>query len=192
MKSQQRPFVVEFKSGRRRATPRRDSIWADTDLKALVREAEAEAPHLFVPHLVVKTLDEDSDLRPHLAPEVHLDGNAETVGDKQISAPSVEKTYAPQPGSDLTFKDVSQAKEGSSGRRSPKGAKRRSEADVRRHANGKKRVRSTRTTAAQVEALADELVALEEENRRLKNLLAKHLHQQNLQLRKMLSRFDVI
>jgi len=33
------------------------------------------------------------------------------------------------------------------------------------------------------------LVALDEENRRLKGLLANHLRQENMQLRKMLARF---
>lgn len=39
--------IVEAKSARRRSALRPASIWGDTDLKALVREAETEAPHLF-------------------------------------------------------------------------------------------------------------------------------------------------
>jgi hypothetical protein len=37
MKPQQRNFIVEVKSGRRRSAVRPASIWGDTDLKALVR-----------------------------------------------------------------------------------------------------------------------------------------------------------
>lgn len=48
MKPQQRKFIVEVKSARRRSTGRPAPIWGDTDLKAFVREAEAEVPHLFL------------------------------------------------------------------------------------------------------------------------------------------------
>jgi hypothetical protein len=37
----------------------------------------------------------------------------------------------------------------------------------------------------------DELAALDAENRRLERLLAEQLHAENLQLKKMLSRFDI-
>ncbi|UJW77533.1 hypothetical protein [Rhizobium sp. SL42] len=47
MKTPQQKFVVEFKSGRRQHDARAGSIWGNTDLKALVRAAEADAPHLF-------------------------------------------------------------------------------------------------------------------------------------------------
>src|SRR5690606_25494119 len=46
MKTPQRAFV-EIKSGRRRSTVRPTSIWGNTDLKSLLREAETDAPHLF-------------------------------------------------------------------------------------------------------------------------------------------------
>lgn len=47
MKTPQQNFVVEYKSGRRHTDARSGSIWGNTDLKALVRAAEADAPHLF-------------------------------------------------------------------------------------------------------------------------------------------------
>ncbi|WP_028055615.1 hypothetical protein [Sinorhizobium medicae] len=47
MKAPQRRFVVEFKSGRRQPKARSKSIWGDTDLKALAREVEEKASHLF-------------------------------------------------------------------------------------------------------------------------------------------------
>lgn len=49
MRPQQRKFEVEVKPSRRRTTTRPSSIWGDTDLRALAREAEADAPHLFDP-----------------------------------------------------------------------------------------------------------------------------------------------
>ncbi|MGB3812559.1 MAG: hypothetical protein WA950_04975 [Shinella sp.] len=46
MKSQ-RSFVVERKSSRRRQKAQASSIWGDTDFKALARDAEVHAPHVF-------------------------------------------------------------------------------------------------------------------------------------------------
>lgn len=193
MKSQQRTFVVEFKSPRRRSATRPASIWGDTDLQALVREAEADAPHLFEPNMVSKTPGQDGELRPHSRLDAHIDDTAETKDDMQVSASSVEAEQIPsQQANDLTFSSVSQLKENSSGRRSPRATTRRHEASVNREADDTKSAPSMRSTAAQIEAHVDELVALDQENRRLKGLLAKHLVQQNMQLRKMLARFDVV
>lgn len=159
MKSQQRTFVVEFKSPRRRSKTPPASIWGNTDLDALVRDAEADAPHLFEP--ISTTPGQDSELQLHTRPEAHIDNTAET-NDGQISALSVEaEQIPPQQANDLTFSGVPQS------------------------------VPGVRSTAAQVEAHVDELVALEQENRRLKGLLVKHLLQQNVQLREMLARFGV-
>jgi hypothetical protein len=47
------------------------------------------------------------------------------------------------------------------------------------------------TVAVPIGEPTDELDALDAENRRLKAVLAEHIHQQNLQLREMLDRFDV-
>lgn len=49
MKTQQRKFVVEVKSSRRRGGALKPSIWGNADLKALAREAAAEAEQLFAP-----------------------------------------------------------------------------------------------------------------------------------------------
>ncbi len=47
MKTRQRQFVVEIKGGRRLPKAQAASIWGSTDLKALTREVEDRAPHLF-------------------------------------------------------------------------------------------------------------------------------------------------
>lgn len=46
-------------------------------------------------------------------------------------------------------------------------------------------------TVATTEVSPDYLAALDEENRRLKVLLAQRLQQENIQLRKMLERFGI-
>lgn len=193
MKTQQRKFVVEIKSARRRSTTRPDSIWNDTDLKALVREVEADAPHLFEPHIFSKTVGQDSELQPNSNPETSLNDNVEVADDRPISMPSIEaeRIYFSQQGNDLAFNSVPQLNEDASKWRSPKVARRRREARLN-HTDFTSDGLGARSTAAPVEAPSDELVALDEENRRLKGLLAKHLLQQNGQLRKMLARFGVI
>lgn len=109
MKSQQRTFVVEFKSARRRSTTRPESIWADTDLKAHVRDAEADAPHLFEPNMVSKTPDQSSELPADSKLETHLNDKAETGDAGQISASlaKAEQTYPPPQDNDPNSGSVS-------------------------------------------------------------------------------------
>lgn len=57
MKTPQRRFVVEFKSGRRQPKAQTKSIWGNTDLKALAREVEETTPHLFNPSEAAGTLN---------------------------------------------------------------------------------------------------------------------------------------
>lgn len=82
MKPQQRKFIVEVKSARRRTTTSPSSIWGDTDLKALVRQAETEAPHLFEP---AQRLDEPS---PGQTAEVCPNKGAGTDTVEQTSDPA--------------------------------------------------------------------------------------------------------
>ena len=194
MKTQQRKFVVELKSGRRRSAMQPASIWGDTDLKAHAREAEADAPHLFEANMVSTAPSQDGELRPEPRSETPLNDNSETGDDTQVSASSeeAEQTYSPSQGADLMLGSVPQLKEETSGQRSPRVVKRRRKADVIHHADAAKDAAPVRPTTAQVEAPADELVVLDEENRRLKGLLANHLRRENMQLRKMLARFGGI
>lgn len=95
-----------------------------------------------------------------------------------------EQTYPSQQDNDLTSGSVPQLKEDSSGQRSQRVARRQRKANVNQGVKD--------ATAAQVETPADELDVLDEENRRLKGLLANHLHQENMQLRMKLASFGVI
>ena len=190
MKTQQRKFVVELKSARRRSVMQPASIWGDTDLKAHVREVEADAPYLFEANMVSKAPSQDGELQLDARLETPLNDNTETGDDKQSSASSVEmeQTSPPQQGGDLNFNSALEFKDAASGQRSPRAAKRRLKTDVNHHVDGTKSVPTVRSTAAHV----DELVVLDEENRWLKGLQAKHLRQENLRLRKMLERFGVV
>lgn len=66
MKTPQRKFVVEFKSGRRQTKARTNSIWGDADLKALVREVEDKAPHLLNSNGAPGAPDEGGDMSSDL------------------------------------------------------------------------------------------------------------------------------
>ena len=193
MKTQQRKFVVERKVCRRRLTMQPASIWGDTDLKALVREVETDAPHLFAHHTVSDTLDQVSEQQPEPVPETHLNEEIETGDQRTIVASPVEaeQNSPSQQGDDLTLRASAQLKLDTPGPRSPRMAKRQRVATYDRRAEGTKTTPTVRPTSAEVEVPADELIALEEENRRLKGLLARHLREQTMQLRTMLARFGV-
>ena len=194
MKTQQRTFVVEFKSARRRSSLKQDSIWGTADLKAFAREAEAEAPHLFEPNAGSTALGEDGVLPSGSAPAIHLNDKIETVDNKQISASlaEAEQLYPPQQDDVPSFSSVPEVKEDRPGRGSPSTPRRRRQVDVIHHVQNAKSAATMRPTTAQVEMPSDELLVLEDENRRLKGLLANHLRQQNRQLREMLARFGSI
>ncbi|QPB24623.1 hypothetical protein [Rhizobium sp. 007] len=191
MKPQQRKFVVELKSARRRTT-RPGSIWGDTDLKALARDAVADAPDLFEPRMVSKPPGEGSELPPDASTETRLD-NAEASDSEQFSTSSVDpgQTYPLQHGDDPPFDSVQKLNVDFSKLRSPKSATRRRRASVNDGADSTGPARRERAATTRAE-VSFELVLLDDENRRLKGLLTEHLHQQNAQLRKMLERFGVV
>lgn len=194
MKIQQRNFVVEFKSGRRRSSLKQDAIWGTTDLKALAREAEAEAPHLFEPNTVSASEDQDGVMSPNLEPTTRCDDRIDTVDDKKISASlaETEQNSLPQQNDIAAFNPISESKENLPEQGYPKAPRRRREAGAVHRTKGAKGAAIVRSTAVQIEVPSDELVVLGEENRRLKGFLAEHLRQQNMQLRKMLERFGGI
>uniref|UniRef100_UPI003F4954A0 hypothetical protein n=1 Tax=Ensifer adhaerens TaxID=106592 RepID=UPI003F4954A0 len=174
MRPQQRKFIVEVKSARRRSTIRPSSIWGDTDLKALVREAEADAPHLFEPAaragelFAAPPVDDSVVIRtPHDAAEIFEP--AELTQDARGIQDASACSSIPLPQED---------------RANPALA-----APERRRRARTMRDAANKGIAVASEVSNDELVALEEENRRLKGLLVRRLQLENTQLRKMLERF---
>ncbi|NVD41794.1 hypothetical protein HT585_23275 [Ensifer sp. HO-A22] len=175
MKPHQRKFIVEFKSPRRRSTIRPASIWGDTDLKALVRKSESEAPHLFA------AVDQPAGIGP--GPSAAVGVEIESVLDSvshvadAIAAPQ-EVTVPPDRAEDASalHADVIPAT-----KTAPQLYK------VPRQARGR-RARSN-ASEAPIQVSVDDLAALEEENRRLKALLAHRLRQENARLGSMLARF---
>lgn len=204
MKTPQRKFVVEFKSGRRQTKARTNSIWGDTDLKALVREAEDKAPHLFNSNAAPGRPDEGGeDIAPETmnsgsadghAGEANVAGASTSLGDgAKVDVPKQSETtvataevvepvqvsppvFQPKPtSSDTPRKPV---------KRDPI----RATAHV---ATGRNKPRSVEAVTARDLLSLEEVTTLDAENKRLKRLLAERLHAQNLRLKKMLERFEV-
>lgn len=186
MKTQQRKFVVEFKSGRRRSAKQPDSIWGNADLKSLARQVQAEAPHLFEPNMIGTASQKQGPSHPHHLPEkntvFNAEGDGEYVGGLSVDA---ERPSAPgQPKYGIAALDSFPEEQAPPPQ--PRTIRRRR----RRAGLGKaSSVFERPSTSAPNETSRDELTVLYEENRQLKRLLAEHLLQQNIELRKMLERF---
>jgi hypothetical protein len=191
MKTQQRKFVVERKSGRRRLTMQPKSIWGDTDLKALVREVETDAPHLFEPSAVSDTSFQISESQTEPRPDVQQSHDTETGDQPPTEILPVAAEQNTLQGGDLASGATVQLRPNGPRPRPQRKAKRRRVASDNRQAESANIALTVRPTIDKGGATDDELVALEQENRRLKGLLAQHFRQQNVQLRAMLARFAV-
>ncbi|MBB4193039.1 hypothetical protein GGE45_001624 [Rhizobium aethiopicum] len=191
MKTPQRKFVVEFKSGRRRSTAHPGSIWGSTDIKAFVRQAETEAPHLFKSEMELEASNQPVELPQGQKLGNEPDQSDAVIDQNQIAAPLIEPVQIdPSRNEHGHVGSISQSKKISTARpASP--ATRIDQRRLENHVNGASNARGEEPSAAYVEAPVDELAALDAENRRLKALLIKQLRQENLQLRQMLERFVV-
>ena len=199
MKTPQRRFVVEFKSGRRQPKAQTNSIWGDTDLKALSREVEDTAPHLFNLNKAPVT-PASADARP--ADPL----NAESVNERSDYVDGALAAIAATDGgevgvskhneTDHPAEAVVQVEESQppSPRRTmsagtPRKRAKRAAAQTIAH-NSKHEGRKAQTGTVGNPISLDELAALDAENKRLKRMLAEHLRAQNLRLKEMLKRFD--
>lgn len=186
MKPQQRSFVVEIKSARRQLKTRPKSIWGETDFGALVREAEAKLPFMqnAVSQAPISRIDQPFE--PEDATDIHEAGENQlsllpSTGPDDIRRHQQEQAClentAFHPAEDkFKPKMAGTLKHG-----------RRSQLE---NARGRNSAPAATVKAASVDTHIDELPLLDAENRRLKQLLAEHLKQQNAQLRAMLKRFE--
>lgn len=170
MKPQQRNFIVEVKSARRRSIVKPTSIWGDTDLKSLVREAEVAAPHLFEPAQQANKLSTSANAGA--GPDDNVDASAMipdhvvVVGERQVGGAD---SPIPAPEAPSATKISTTALR------------------PRRKKNGIRQAVVSPIIA--VEAEPNELNALENENRSLKALLVRRLQEENVLLRGLLERF---
>ncbi len=177
MKPQQRKFIVEVKSPRRRSTTSQSSIWGDTDLKALARAAETDAPHLFEPAQPVKlpSAETTAEVLPNEGAVIEASARIADLAAPTEGPRGIEDAAGPVPILPL---EVDRPKTVTS-QKKPK----------RRGLARRGRRIGPLTVIATPEASGD-FAALEEENRRLKGLLAQRFRQENTMLRKMLERFE--
>ncbi|RVH23332.1 hypothetical protein [Sinorhizobium meliloti] len=196
MKTPQRRFVVEFKSGRRQPRARSNSIWGDTDLKALAREVEEKASHLFTSNVAAgmpasnKTAPADPiNAEPAKeraeavaipfsnSAQVEISKHHDTDHPAEVVVQVQESPPAPQPRTTST---------GTPRKR----AKRAAAETIARNSEVGHDDRRAQTGAVDDPISLDELATLDADNKRLKRLLANQLRAQNLWLKKMLERFD--
>ncbi len=195
MKTPQRSFVVEFKSGRRLPKSGANSIWGDTDLRAIAREVEDQSSHLFgaakkAVQVVEETTSDASagiSACQHLVkdPEPSMPPLADSTSSLRV-APVIDEIVdlAPTPFSPPTVSETVVP---------PKAAPRKrvsgalpAVVPAAKEKDGSLVPQASAVTAA---ASLDELARLEAENERLRRLLASQLHAQNAELKRMLERF---
>ncbi|WFU52007.1 hypothetical protein [Sinorhizobium terangae] len=199
MKVPQRNFVVEFKSARRQPKTKTNSIWGDTDLKALARAVEDEASHLFNSTEAPVTPDTD-DITP--AEPLNAGSASEGADNIEVAPPAVsavseagvevsEQPEAEGPAAE-TVAQAPESQPASQPRRASRGTSRTRTAHMNAITPTSGPVYSDRSrqydTANHLISF-EELAALDVENRRLKRLLAEQLRAQNAQLKRMLERF---
>jgi len=178
MKPQQRKFIVEVKSARRRSSTSQTSIWGDTDLKALVRAAETEAPHLFEPaqRMNLPSPEASAEVLPNEDAVVEAAAPIADLAALTVGGTGSEDVFSGS--APILPLEVDRPK-----------AIRQKTKPKRQGSARRGRPIGSRTVIAAPQAI-DDLAALEEENRRLKALLAQRLRQENLLIRKMLQRFE--
>ncbi|KQW61090.1 hypothetical protein ASD02_23470 [Ensifer sp. Root1252] len=172
MKPQQRNFIVEVKSGRRRSAVRPASIWGDTDLKALVRPRAKRriSSQLSVKPSAPRQSAEGCDqIGGTVSGTLPVAGPAAVAEEAVVLPAHSEEASGSLVNAILPIKAL----------------------QVPKRPRPTRFVRSPRSkkVATAVPVAVDELAALEEENRRLKGLLARRVRQENALLRKMLERF---
>lgn len=199
MKTPQRRFVVEFKSGRRQPKAQTNSIWGDTDLKALAREVEDSASHLFDSDEAPETPD-SGETRP--ADSIKAESVNERADDVDVALAAIP--FANGAEVDISkhheadhpaeaFVQVQESQPASQPRTTATGTpqKRAKRAPAQTNSlNSKAGHEDRKAQTGTVDNPVDELAALDADNKRLKRLLAEQLHAQNLWLKTMLERFD--
>ena len=200
MKTPQK-FVVEFKSGRRRADTRSGSIWGNTDIKALLLAAEEDAPHLFDTQAAQTVSVARTDVQaeaghqleqaevPTTRPERPAGSAGESAVEHVVINEAEVSTADPVQDDggkvDLGVRNEQQKSAKQSSRKRPVAHK----SDRKGKAEAAKVHASSELPSPELDVLVEDLDALAVENLRLKKMLAAELRQQNLQLLKLLRRF---
>lgn len=198
MRRPERTFVVEFK-GRRQAKAGANSIWGDTDFKAVAREVEEKAPHLFSADEPPEKPDTGGTTPVHPVVVNTSSGPAGDAGEEQELIPPLNDAQLAVSGEDgagSAAEAVEQTQGVSQLPLTPMNARRKRTKRTGAHrisdvSRGSREDQNPQTNTVK-DPLPDELAVLETENKRLKRLLAIELHAQNVRLKTMLERFDAV
>ncbi|WP_143565746.1 hypothetical protein [Sinorhizobium fredii] len=197
MRRPERTFVVEFK-GRRQAKAGANSIWGDTDFKALTREVEEKAPHLFSADEPPEKPDTGGTTPVHPVVVNASSGPAGDAGEEQELIPPLNDAQLAVSGEDgagsaaEAVEQVQQSQDVSQLPLTPMNARRKRTKRTGAHrisdvSKGSREDQNPQTNTVK-DALPDELAVLDAENKRLRRLLAIELHAQNMRLKTMLER----
>ncbi|MBB5577811.1 MULTISPECIES: hypothetical protein [Rhizobium] len=182
-----RNFVVEYKSNRRPLKTQSNSIWGNTDLKALAEEIESETSSTSGAPLAVETRSVGSSEIP-MGPAVSV-----PIVEEIDPADSDDKAEPP----DEVIAEAARASEppvlpttGSTQESKPRRAQRKA---VRRPKGtaAAEFIAPIAETARPDIVTEDDLAELDAENKWLKAMLAEKLRAENARLMKMLRRFGV-
>ncbi|TQX84303.1 MULTISPECIES: hypothetical protein [Rhizobium] len=187
MRTQQRSFVVEIKSARRRLKTQPKSIWGNTDFAALVRDTEATLP--FIHNADSETLVSRKNVPSDLEKKIEVAEVSEAGGEPPRAMPPVDSDKIEPNQHDAVSSDSQVVKVPAS---EPTRQTAKALRLQRRRRSIAEDVLATPSVVMAVDVAgthSDDLALLSAENLRLKRLLAEHLRHQNAQLRKMLERF---
>ncbi|CAN7744959.1 transcriptional regulator [Rhizobium leguminosarum] len=217
MKKVQRSFAVEYKSGRRKANSNPNSIWGDMDLKSVARDLQDEAmPFLSAAPRASSDamLLPGEQAGPLLTLPIEQETNASALQEtimadendtmtkadtpaaaapdvpKKVRKPRAKKAV-PETASAAISVQSAAASNATAGKQK-RGRKAKSDdgATSARRAPNKRAPRAVQTATEPSVAAVDEfadLLQLEEENQRLRKLLAEKLRAENADLRKRLN-----
>ncbi|APO76925.1 hypothetical protein AM571_PA00033 (plasmid) [Rhizobium etli 8C-3] len=215
MKKVQRSFAVEYRSGRRKLNSNPNSIWGDMDLKSVVQDLQDEAMP-FLPETsqlssAGMSFAGEQQAAALLTPPIEQETNASALQETimadenntmtdadtpAVAVPAPEKERkprarkaAPETASAAVSAQPAAASNAAAGR--PKrGRKAKADAPSAKRAPVKRAPKAVQAATAPSVAAVDEfadLLQLEEENQRLRKLLAEKLRAENADLRKRLN-----
>lgn len=191
MRTQQRSFVVEIKSARRRLKTQPKSIWGNTDFAALVRDTEATLP--FMHNANLETPVSGENLPANVEKQIEVADVSEMGGITLRVMPLIDSDQMVRHQQDAVSTDSQVVKVAASALTpQPAEALKRRRTRQGSITEDVIAVPSVVTAIDVVETRSDDLASLSAENLRLKRLLAEYLGQQNAQLRKMLERFGIV
>ncbi|THV12339.1 transcriptional regulator [Rhizobium rhizophilum] len=216
MKKVQRSFAVEYKSGRRRSNANSNSIWGNVDLKSVARAVEEEATPL-APHeqhgksIDGRSLLADETAKAMLTPPISQHSteivkqetdmadenntmtNPDTaavvetpIAEKKQRKPRAKKTAPDAAAVEAVSDKATGTPEKQKRGRKPKSTANATTARAPRVKPAPKVVQAAPAASTAIDEMAD-LLQLEEENQRLRKLLAEKLRTENADLRKKLN-----